>query len=67
MVIADQVTVGALAGVTKSITEPGEYMGFPAVPVNEWRRQIAGVRRLKELTERVRKLEELLENSPKMR
>ena len=58
--IGDRVTIGALAGVTKSIKEPGEYIGFPAVPVSEWRREIAAVRRLKQLTERVRKLEELL-------
>lgn len=58
VVLADRVTIGALAGVTKSIPEPGEYMGFPAVPASEWRRQIASMRRLKELTDRVRKLEQ---------
>lgn len=57
VVLADRVTVGAMAGVTKSITEPGEYMGFPAIPAGEWRRQIASFRRLNELTERVKRLE----------
>jgi UDP-3-O-[3-hydroxymyristoyl] glucosamine N-acyltransferase len=60
--IADRVTVGALAGVTKSLKEPGEYMGFPAVPAAQWRREVAAVRRLKSLEERLRNLEEKLVN-----
>ncbi len=63
--IADRVTVGALAGVTKSLKEPGEYMGFPAVPAAQWRREVAGVRRLKSLEERLRNIEEKLGNFPK--
>lgn len=63
VVLSDRVTIGALAGVTKSINEPGEYMGFPAMPAGEWRRQIASMRRMKELSDRVRKLEQLLEKS----
>jgi UDP-3-O-[3-hydroxymyristoyl] glucosamine N-acyltransferase len=58
---AERVTIGAMAGVTKSLKESGEYMGFPAVPMREWRRQIASVRRLESLFERVRKLEQLKE------
>ena len=63
--IADGVTVGGLAGVTKSIEESGEYMGFPAIPANEWRRQIASIRRLKNMEERLRKLERSLGESEK--
>lgn len=63
--IADGVTVGGLAGVTKSIEEAGEYMGFPAIPASEWRRQIASIRRLKLLEERLRKLERSLGDSAK--
>lgn len=63
--IADGVTVGGLAGVTKSLEEPGEYMGFPAVPAGEWRRQIASIRRLKNMEERIRKLERSLGDSNK--
>ena len=58
--LGDRVTIGALAGVTKSLMEPGEYMGFPAVPAGQWRREVAAVRRLKSLDERVRNLEEKL-------
>jgi UDP-3-O-[3-hydroxymyristoyl] glucosamine N-acyltransferase len=59
--MADHVTIGALSGVTKSLREPGEYMGFPAVPANQWRREVAAVRRLKSLEERIRNIEELLD------
>lgn len=58
--LGDRVTIGALAGVTKSLKEPGEYMGFPAVPAGQWRREVAAVRRLQKLDERVRNLEEKL-------
>jgi UDP-3-O-[3-hydroxymyristoyl] glucosamine N-acyltransferase len=65
VVLGDRVVIGAMAGVTKSLNEPGEYMGFPAVPAAEWRRQIASIRRLEALTERVAKLEEALANYDK--
>ncbi len=59
--IADNTKIGALAGVTKSLRESGEYMGFPAVPANQWRREVAAVRRLKSLEERISNLEKTLE------
>jgi len=44
--------------VTKSITEKGHYgSGFPAQPAREWRRGVAGVRRLGHLEERLAELE----------
>jgi UDP-3-O-[3-hydroxymyristoyl] glucosamine N-acyltransferase len=58
--LGDRVTIGALAGVTKSLKEPGEYMGFPAVPAGQWRREIASIRRIKSLDERIRNIEERL-------
>ncbi|KAK2644398.1 hypothetical protein Ddye_019593 [Dipteronia dyeriana] len=36
-----QVRLAANSCVTKDITEPGDYGGFPAVPIHEWRRQVA--------------------------
>jgi UDP-3-O-[3-hydroxymyristoyl] glucosamine N-acyltransferase len=36
--IASGVRVGGGSGVTTSLTEPGDYMGFPAVKASEWRR-----------------------------
>ncbi|MEI6834432.1 MAG: UDP-3-O-(3-hydroxymyristoyl)glucosamine N-acyltransferase [bacterium] len=58
--LGDHITIGALSGVTKSLREAGEYMGFPAVPANQWRREVAGVRRLKNLEERIRNLEKTM-------
>ena len=63
--ITDGVQVGALAGVTKDLSVKGTYMGFPAVPAGEWRRQIAGARRVSdriaELEKKIRELETRLD------
>lgn len=41
-----QVRIAALSGVTKDITAPGDYGGFPAAPAAaEWRRAVAAGRR----------------------
>jgi UDP-3-O-[3-hydroxymyristoyl] glucosamine N-acyltransferase len=62
--IADGIQVGAMAGVTKDLAEKGTYMGFPAGPAGEWRRQIAGARRMPEriaeLEKKIRELEKAL-------
>lgn len=39
--IASKVRLAANSSVTKDIKEPGDYGGFPAVPIREWRRQVA--------------------------
>ncbi|XP_019171544.1 PREDICTED: probable UDP-3-O-acylglucosamine N-acyltransferase 2, mitochondrial [Ipomoea nil] len=39
--IASKVRLAANSCVTKDINEPGDYGGFPAVPIREWRRQVA--------------------------
>ncbi len=45
--VGDGIILGARAGVTKTITENSEpYMGFPAQPASQWRRQVAGLRRM---------------------
>ena len=61
--LADHVKIGALAGVTKSLRQAGEYMGFPAVAANQWRREVAAVRRLKSMEERISNLEKLLDKN----
>ncbi|CAN8308512.1 unnamed protein product [Cochlearia groenlandica] len=38
--IVSKVRLAANSCVTKNITEPGDFGGFPAVPIREWRRQI---------------------------
>jgi len=56
--VGSYVTLGGRSGVTKDIPAGKMiYMGFPAVPVMEERRRIAGVSRLPQLSARVRKLE----------
>ncbi len=56
--ICDDVIVSILGMITKDITEPGVYASsFPAEPVRDWNRNVARVRRLGKLTDRVRKLE----------
>ncbi|XP_011027888.1 PREDICTED: probable UDP-3-O-acylglucosamine N-acyltransferase 2, mitochondrial [Populus euphratica] len=39
--IASKVRLAANSCVTKDIRGPGDYGGFPAVPIHEWRRQVA--------------------------
>ncbi|KAK6268951.1 hypothetical protein QUC31_013111 [Theobroma cacao] len=39
--IASKVRLAANSCVTKDIRTPGDYGGFPAVPIHVWRRQIA--------------------------
>ncbi|KAM5588596.1 putative UDP-3-O-acylglucosamine N-acyltransferase 2, mitochondrial [Rosa sericea] len=39
--IVSKVRLAATSFVTRDIKEPGDYGGFPAVPIREWRRQVA--------------------------
>lgn len=56
--IADDVIIIGFSMVTKSITEKGQYgSGFPAQPAREWRRGVAGVRRLGHMEARLSELE----------
>lgn len=55
--IASQVMLLAKSGVTKSLTEPGAYTGFPAKPLLEGRRMLALPAKIPDLLERVRELE----------
>ncbi|XAR53740.1 UDP-3-O-(3-hydroxymyristoyl)glucosamine N-acyltransferase [Bertholletia excelsa] len=36
-----QVCLAANSCVTKNVIEPGDSGGFPAIPIHEWRRQVA--------------------------
>lgn len=56
--ITDHVIMMAQTGVTKSITSPGIYGGAPARPYQEIHRQIAKIRNLPKLEERIGMLEE---------
>lgn len=58
--ITDQVMLMAKSGVTKSITQPGAYTGFPARPLMEGRKVLALPGKIPDLIERVRDLEKRL-------
>lgn len=69
--VEDYSTFGAKSGVTKSLPSGGEYLGFPAMPSNEWRRQVASLRKLSgtikevnELKQKVAELEAKLTSTP---
>ncbi|GAB2298810.1 Probable UDP-3-O-acylglucosamine N-acyltransferase 2, mitochondrial [Dionaea muscipula] len=42
--IVSRVRLAANSCVTKDIAEPGDYGGFPAIPIHEWRRLVAAHR-----------------------
>jgi UDP-3-O-[3-hydroxymyristoyl] glucosamine N-acyltransferase len=44
--IGDDVQVAAMSGVNRSLPGGAAYGGAPALPVREWRRQIAAIKRL---------------------
>jgi len=56
--IGSQATLAARCGVTKDLPGGATYMGFPAIPVKDERRRLAGINRLPNLTARVKKLED---------
>lgn len=58
--VCDHVSLGAQGGLITSVTAKGEYLGFPAQPANEWRRQTIALSKLPELLKTVRKLEQRL-------
>jgi UDP-3-O-[3-hydroxymyristoyl] glucosamine N-acyltransferase len=59
--LGDRVKASAKTGITNSIDPDGFVSGYPALPNLEWRKTSVLVRRLPELRERVRLLEQRLE------
>jgi UDP-3-O-[3-hydroxymyristoyl] glucosamine N-acyltransferase len=55
--IPPETTLTAKAGVISEITEPGIYSGFPHQPHTEWRRDVAALRHLRQLRQRLEALE----------
>ena len=58
--LGDQTVVGAQSGVSKSLPGKEFYMGSPAVAAGEYREQVALIRRLSKLNERIQALEKQL-------
>ena len=44
VVVCSRVRLAAGSGVTKDITIPGDYAGFPAQPAADWRHEVVAVR-----------------------
>lgn len=62
--LGPQLVIGARAGVTKSLLEKGHYMGFPAAPAAEVRRQWVHIRKIGGLLQRVAALEKTAQAEP---
>jgi UDP-3-O-[3-hydroxymyristoyl] glucosamine N-acyltransferase len=59
--VGDHVTVAAQAGVMNSIPDKEKWIGSPAGPAQEIKRQWIAIRKLPELFERVKELEKRLQ------
>ncbi len=59
--VGDKVKIGAMTGITRDTLVEDTYMGFPAEPVGNWRRQVIHLRRLADYEKRLRALEKKLE------
>lgn len=55
--VCDQVKIGAMTGVIKPITEPGTYLGFPAVDATTFHRRQVHFKRLGEQAKKIKALE----------
>jgi len=58
--LTDGVTLTAMAATTSDIDEPGYYSGFPIMPMRDWLKTMAALRKLPELAKRVGELEKRL-------
>jgi UDP-3-O-[3-hydroxymyristoyl] glucosamine N-acyltransferase len=57
--IGDRAMIGAQSGVSKDVSG-GKWFGYPAMPIEETMRQIAWIRRLGKLFDRVKTIEKKL-------
>ena len=60
--IGPKSTVAAKSGVITELEGNQQYMGYPAIPANEAKRQIIAVKKLPDLAKRVRELEKRIED-----
>ncbi len=59
--IGDNATIGAKAGVTNDVPAGETYLGAPAIPITEAKRQFVHIQRLPELKQQVKKLQKRIE------
>ncbi len=64
LTVGNGVKIGAMTGVIKDADAGETYLGFPAIPGSEWRRQQVYLRKLPELEKRLKELERRLMTSP---
>lgn len=55
--IGDRATIGAKAGVVNDVPDNETYLGQPAIPIKDMKRQVVYVQRLPELAKQVKALE----------
>jgi UDP-3-O-[3-hydroxymyristoyl] glucosamine N-acyltransferase len=58
--VGDNATIGAKAGVISSVPDGATYLGQPAIPIWETRRQAVHIQRLPDLAKKVKQLEKAL-------
>jgi UDP-3-O-[3-hydroxymyristoyl] glucosamine N-acyltransferase len=63
--IGNQAVVAAKSGVMHDIPDAGKWMGIPAQPDRQAKRQLIALKQLPELMRRVKELEEWVKQSPK--
>jgi len=52
--VCSKVRIAAKSGVTHNITEPGDYAGYPNMPLRTWKQQVIEVRRTAKRAEKER-------------
>ena len=62
--VGPKSVVAAKSGVINDLEGNQQYMGYPAIPASEAKRQIVAVKKLPDLAKRVRKLEKRLDSQP---
>ena len=62
--VGPKSVVAAKSGVINDLEGNQQYMGYPAIPASEAKRQIVAVKKLPDLAKRVRELEKLLDSQP---
>ena len=55
--VGDNITIGGQSGVSKNLKSNGVFLGFPAKPIMQVRREEASLRKLPDLIKKVRALE----------
>ena len=63
--VGDRVTLAAKSGALRDLDGNGAYGGFPAIPLNKWKRSITILPKLPDLARKIRDLESRLNDIEK--